>query len=197
LLLLCAGAAVVSGCAAPEMLEPLPSQGSVDVDLSGEWQLRKDAVSERRSIDEAITRAAGPGIAIGGGARSTRSSSPRRQRRGSDGQLVYVFIETGESLKITQTSEGMFLSFDRSVVEEYRFGENRMINVGAITAQRVSGWVGEQYVVESLDRNGMKLTEKLWLSDDGDTLNRQFRFRAKKDEEDVLVATQTYDRVAK
>ena len=92
-----------------------------------------------------------------------------------------------------QTDEGMFLSFNRSRVEEFRFGENRMINVGAISAQRVSGWVGDEYIVKSLDKNGIKLTEKLWLSDSGTTLNREFVFSSKKDPE--VVARQTYDRV--
>jgi hypothetical protein len=172
-------------CAAPKLLEPMAAGAPENVDLSGSWQLRVDSASERHRIDEAISRAAGPGAPIDG--------RPRRQRRGSSGDLVYVFLETGESLKVTQTSEGMFLSFNRSRVEEFRFGENRMINVGQIDAQRVSGWVGEEYIVKSLDKNGMKLTEKLWLSDGGDTLNREFTFSSKKDPK--VVARQAYDRV--
>lgn len=170
----------------------MPGGAPDNVDLSGQWELREDAAEERHRIDEAINRAAGGGISIrsGGG----RSSAARRQRRGRDGQLVYVFLETGQSLKVTQTDAGMFLSFDRSVVEEYRFGENRMINVGEISAQRVSGWVDDKYVVESLDKNGMKLTERLWLSEDGNTLFRQFAFREDKDAPAVIVATQSYDR---
>ena len=105
---------------------------------------------------------------------------------------MQVFLETGTSLKITQTDSGMFLSFDRSIVEEYRFGENRMISVGAIDAQRVSGWVDDQYVVRSLDKNGMQLTETLSLSNNGNTLFRQFVFRDDKDKE--VVAGQTYQR---
>lgn len=196
--LLGAGMAFLLGCAAaPEVLEPLPGEPPGDVDFSGNWLLHSDSDNERQRIDEAISKAAGPGVSIDQMVRSGgySGSRPRRHRRGSQGDLVYVFLETGESLKITQTSEGMFLSFDRSVVEEYRFGENRTINVGAIVAQRVSGWIGTEYVVKSLDKNGMKLIEKLWLSDDGNTLHREFTFRGKDDES--VVATQIYDRAEK
>lgn len=93
---------------------------------------------------------------------------------------MQVFLESGERLKITQTSHGIFISFDRSVVEEFRFGENRKINVGAIEAQRVSGWEGERYVVETLDRKGMKLTEQFFLSEDGETLHRLIVLRNKE-----------------
>ena len=86
--------------------------------------------------------------------------------------LVYVFLETGKSVKISQTAAGLFISFDRSVVEEYRFGENREVSVGAITATRVSGWEGEAYVVETLDDDGAKLVDTYRLLDDGQRLQR-------------------------
>ena len=86
--------------------------------------------------------------------------------------LVYVFLETGKSIKITQTPGGLFVSFDRSVVEEYRFGENREVSVGAITATRASGWEGEAYVVETLDDDGAKLVDTYRLLDDGQRLQR-------------------------
>ena len=79
-------------------------------------------------------------------------------------ELVGVFLEMGSRLKVTQTEHGLFVSFDRSVVEEYRFGENREINVGPVTAQRVSGWVGERYRIETLASDGAILREEYWLS---------------------------------
>jgi hypothetical protein len=69
----------------------------------------------------------------------------------------------GTALKVTQTGSGLFFSFDRSVVEEYRFGENREVEVGAITAERVSGWEGRSYVIETLDKDGAKLIESWQL----------------------------------
>jgi len=86
--------------------------------------------------------------------------------------LVHVFLETGNSLKITQTESGIFVSFDRSVVEEYRFGENRTVSVGAISAARVSGWEGAAYVVETLDEDGAKLVDVYRLQNGGRRLQR-------------------------
>ena len=92
--------------------------------------------------------------------------------RGARELLVHVFLETGTSLKITQTEDGLFVSFDRSVVEEYRFGENREISVGAISAERVSGWEGATYVVETLDDDGAKLVDVYRLQDRNRRLRR-------------------------
>lgn len=105
------------------------------------------------------------------------------QLRGTEGEsrraaretLVYVFFETGRSLKVTQTSSGLFISFDRSVVEEYRFGEQREISVGEIEADRVSGWEGAGYVIETLDADGAKLVERYRLHEDGYVLRRRVR----------------------
>jgi hypothetical protein len=103
-----------------------------------------------------------------------------------------VFLETGKSLKVTQTQFGLFISFDRAIVEEFRFGENRMINVGEVQAQRVTGWEGEVLVVETLDRNRMKLTERIRLVDNGAGLERRIILRSAKGEEETLV--QRFDR---
>jgi len=64
--------------------------------------------------------------------------------------------------------------------------------VGEIEAQRVTGWEGSQLVVETLDRNGMKLTDRFYLTNDGDTLQRRITFRSKKLEEETIV--QQFDR---
>lgn len=85
---------------------------------------------------------------------------------------VHIFLETGDTLKVTQTKAGLFFSFDRSVVEEYRFGEHREISVGAINADRVSGWESGAYVVETLDQHGARLVETWRLQGSGDVLKR-------------------------
>jgi hypothetical protein len=72
------------------------------------------------------------------------------------------------------------------VVVEYRFGESRTINVGEIEAQRVSGWDGDRYVVETLDRKGMKLTEQFYLSEDRQTMHRLIVLR-NRDSSDVTM----------
>lgn len=100
-----------------------------------------------------------------------RDTSGATQRAARE-TLVHVFFETGKSVKITQTSSGLFISFDRSVVEEYRFGENRTVSVGEIVAERVSGWEGSSYVIETLDKNGAKLIDTYRLDEGGKELNR-------------------------
>ncbi len=98
-----------------------------------------------------------------------------------------MFLETGKRLKITQTPEGFFVSLDRSVVEEFRFGESRTISVGQIEAERVSGWDGAVYTVQTLDKDGMKLTDRFWLSDDKKVLLREITFRNRNKNDIVLM----------
>ena len=102
--------------------------------------------------------------------RGGQAALPRGRQ--SDEELVRVFLETGQSLKVTQTAHGLFISFDRAIVEEYRFGEQRQVNVGPIVADRVSGWEGLVYVVETLDEDGAKFVDSYRLADGGRTLRR-------------------------
>ena len=50
-----------------------------------------------------------------------------------------------------------------------------------------------QLIVETLGKNGMKLTERILLTDNGNTLQRRITFRSKKLEEESIV--QEFDRV--
>ncbi len=153
--------------------------------------MREIPPAERRRINDAIRKTDG----VDDRALYGRPSRSQGRRRSSSfkGGLVYVFLETGSALKITQTSHALFISFDRSVVEEFRFGENRIISIGEIEAQRVTGWEGNQLVVETLDKNGMKMTEQFQLLDGGNTLERRITFRSRKLEEESIV--QEFDRV--
>lgn len=106
-----------------------------------------------------------PGIRIPPANRS--DDTQRRPPKRSSGIAVKVFLENGKSLKISQTDTGLFISFDRAIVEEYTFGENRVVSVGPIEAQRVSGWQARTFVVETMDNDGALLTER-WYLDEGD-----------------------------
>jgi hypothetical protein len=81
-------------------------------------------------------------------------------------------MEKGRRLKLTQTEHGLFVSFNRSIVEEYRFGENRIVSVGEIEASRVSGWENDTYVIETLTDDGYKLVEHYGLENNGASLVR-------------------------
>lgn len=177
---------VLAACGAPEVLEPRDGTVPRGVDLSGNWVMREIPPAERQRLREAIGKTDGVDD-YGVFRRPPPPQGARITERSIEGGLVHVFLQTGTKLKVTQTPYALFISFDRSVVEEFRFGENRTVSVGAIEAQRVTGWEGDQLVVETLDENGMKLTERFWLTDGGKTLQRQITFRSKRHEEETIV----------
>jgi len=183
-------ASVVAACAAREVLAPRDGTVPPGVDLSGNWILRNDQKVSERRLRDAIRKT--DGVAdervLRPPSQSDRSGRDSRVRGG----LVYVFLETGTALKVTQTPYALFISFDRAVVEEFRFGEDRMVNVGQVEAQRVTGWEGQQLVVETLDRNNMKLTERFQLTAAGSTLERRITLRSKSGDEETLM--QLFDR---
>jgi hypothetical protein len=103
-----------------------------------------------------------------------------------------VFLESGTSLKITQTLHGIFISFDRAIVEEFTFGENRTVSVGPIEAQRVSGWEADEFIAETMDEKGAVLAERWSLAESGSTLMRTITVVEK--EELVFSTKQVFDR---
>ncbi|MCH7821316.1 MAG: hypothetical protein IIA07_04800 [Proteobacteria bacterium] len=189
LIAVCSLLLAVAGCVAPESLMPKSAQVPAGIDLSGLWQLHDDSMDTVRRIDDAELAAAGGSVPI-----STRSSSRDRKSNRASGTLVHVFLETGKSLKITQTTAGLFISFDRAIVEEYRFGENREISVGPVIADRVSGWEGRSYAIETLASDGAKLVESYRLDNGGQLLLRSILIRHKN--EIQLSVEQVFDRIA-
>lgn len=187
--------ALIVGCSTPEVLEPRPGIAPSAINFSGKWLLRSDKQRDderiRKAIritdgvsDEAIFHSSGAG---------TQPRSPSQSSR-LKGGLVYIFLETGSSLQITQTSHGLFISFDRAVVEEFRFGEDRLINIGEVEVQRVTGWEENELVVETLDKNSMKMTERFKLTKDGLVLHRTISLRSRAGEVETFV--QLFDKVS-
>lgn len=180
----------LAACASREVLVSKNAEPPAGVNLSGQWKLRNDAAEQRRRINSAIRQTDGvDDRAIIPSTPTREGARPPRNRGG----LVHVFLEHGDRLKVTQTDGGLFLSFDRAVVEEFRFGENREVRVGPVIADRVSGWEGDQYVVETLDQNNMKLTERFALDQGGDVLRRTITLRGKNMEQRTIF--QTFDRI--
>ncbi len=178
-----------SGCAGREELVAKSAAVPVGVDLSGQWRLRDN----RSEAEKRKTAAEQPAIA--GSEDILRISHRKGQRpgqRSSGGTSVRMFLEAGEALKVTQTEHGLFISFDRSVVEEYRFGEKREISIGPVTADRVSGWEGSTYVIETLDNEGAKLVETYRLNAAGSSLRRTIAIIHRDKEQ--LAIEQNFDR---
>ena len=164
--MLAASALVMAGCASAPPLERKSAANTSAVDLSGEWTLRGGEKASRPPLADGEQPIWIP-------KRTTqRQQRPQRPRR-SGGRAVSVFLETGTALRITQTEYGLFISFDRAVVEEYTFGEDRIVAVGPIEAQRVSGWEGRAFVVETMDEEGVRLRETWSLTDQGAALVRR------------------------
>jgi len=188
------GVVSLSGCGSKPVLVSKHAGVPVGVDLGGHWLVRDASPANRQ-----------PAPGAGEGTRSPTTESqrseqgqrqgqrpPSRSRGGSiSGSSVRVFLEFGESLKITQTFFGLFISYDRSVVEEYTYGENRIVTIGPIEATRVSGWDGQSFVVETLDDSGSILYETWHLNETGKVLIRDIRIS--KGETDNFVRQQVFD----
>lgn len=170
--------AVLVGCASKEVLPERSAVVPVGVDISGQWRLHDDSSNTRQRLEDAEHSAAG--------GRDRVSGKSRRSSR-DQSSLVHVFLESGKNLKITQTEFAIFISFDRAIVEEYRFGEYRQISVGPVNAQRSSGWEQGAYIIETLDDNGNKLRERYQLEDNGQLLIRHITIWKKKDVDLSLV----------
>lgn len=185
---------LLGACVTPEVLEPRDGTVPDGVDFTGNWRIRSNSMKDLAQIRDAIRRTDGIKDDDLFRQPDRQSTVQGRQsgRRNQKGGLVHVFLELGEALKVTQTDNALFISFDRSVVEEFRFGENRMVSVGEIQAQRVTGWEGNTLVVDTLDRNNMKLTERFRLRKDGDEMERSIQFRSKAKEEAEVI--QVFDR---
>ena len=159
-------AVILTGCSSKPVLTAKNAGTPVGLDLSGHWTLRAGPGSDIKA-----DRDREPLIRIPSENTVERPGRSRSTWR-SSGPSVQLFLESGTALKITQTGAGLFISFDRSIVEEYTFGENRVIEIGPIEARRVSGWEGRAFVVETLDDEGSIMTEMWHLDDGGNTLVR-------------------------
>ena len=168
-------------------LTPVGDAIPADVSLAGRWQVRAESDAAEQRIREAEYKSSG-GVSAG-----TAPATRIRSRRGGDEPSVYVFLRTGSKLKITQTPHGLFVSFDRSVVEEYRFREHRIISVGPIEADRASGWHDGKYVIRTLDTEGALLQETYALDDGGEVLVRTVTIVYGNEE--LLSLRQTFDRL--
>lgn len=155
---------LLTACSAPPRLAALPASVPAGFDLSGLWQLDDQ---ELRYSQFAARRGANALIA--------KDPEPVKD---APGAALFVFLEKGQQLKITQTPAGLFVAFDRAIVEEYRFGELRTVSVGPIAAQRATGFKGRALTIETLgdDRVLMRETYRR----DGNELVREIRLTQKE-----------------
>lgn len=169
------------GCDAGRVLISKQAAVPIGIDMTGFWQLRGKSGGPDAGAEEPFIIQSG-----------SRRVQLARRNRNSSAISAQVFLVFGSSLKISQTDFGLFISYDRSVVEEYTFGENREISIGPIEALRVSGWEGASFVVETLDDSGFTLIETWRLHNDDSVLVRDVRVN--KRDKDHYTQQQIYDR---
>lgn len=175
--------AIIAACGSKPVLISKSAATPVGINLSGNWKMRDNPDSMRL-----------PGSRVGSESIIRSSRRVRRDsRRATPGMSAQVFLEVGETLKISQTDFGLFISYDRSVVEEYRFGENRLVSIGPIQAQRVSGWEDSEFVVETLDNDGSILFESWRLENEDAVLARDIRIT--KGDQEIFSVRQMFDRL--
>ena len=177
------GLLALAGCAAPVVLEPPSTQIPDDVDFSGYWRLQADDTRAQPGEPSDV-------LIIP----QDRRAPVRRRSRSDPGSSARVFLRSGEELKITQAESALFISFDRSVVEEYRFGVLRQVSVGPIEAQRATGWSGDTLEIRTLDEEGAILTERWWLEAAGPSLVREVTLTHKG--ERLIRGKQIFERAA-
>ena len=179
------GVLALAACA---MRPELPSRSAVTpagVDLSGIWRIRTGGGEPFAREGEQPQTIQMPKRS------SSRKPQQKSRKPSSESSDIWIFLETGKRLRVTQTSDGLFISFDRAVVEAYTFGENRMVAVGPIEAQRVSGWAGHELILETMDEQGIVLTETWSLEAGGSVLVRNITVT--EGDKQVYSARQVFD----
>lgn len=156
---------LLAACSSPPVLIAKSAAVPVGVDLSGFWHLTAGGPSRRMENAEGTREEL----------IDLKSMQRSRRKQSSGGVSAHIFLQYGMNLKISQTAFGIFISYDRSVVEEFTFGENRTVEIGPIEAFRVSGWEGDSFVVETLDDSGTTLSETWSLEQNGSELVRDIR----------------------
>lgn len=182
-------ALLVSGCAARPQLLPHDASNPAGTDLSGRWELRS---TSGEPLAAAVPREEGIRLSAMKSERSRSAVSRTSGSKRTKGPAVHVFIENGKLLEVTQTEYGLFVAYDRAIVEEFTFGENRVVSLGPIEAQRVSGWQGPDFIVETMDQQGVTLRETWGLVEGGNVLNREIVMLDGEDE--LFAALQVFDR---
>lgn len=161
-------ALLLAACGGLPTLEQRGSEPPDGVDLSGRWRLSAASEASLKQLADAE-------LAEAGGPRRLVDEIDKPPARASRDALVYMFLKKGRALRITQNPYALFVSFDRAIVEEYRFGEHQPISVGEVRAMRASGWEQGSYIIETVDQTGNRLLDRYRLSEDGEVLIRSIR----------------------
>ena len=166
----------LNGCASIEELDKYSNNSLNEIDLNGSWVFSGKFEDNKQSIESAIKQTNNVnyrGIKTTGVFDGRNTSKVKRNSRG----VAHLFFENTNKIKITQTKYSLFINFNRSIVEEYSFGEVKKITIGNVIARRSSGWFNNVYRIDTLDDYGMKITEEYNLVNSSNILERLLIFR--------------------
>ncbi len=167
---------LLSSCASIEELDKYSNKNTSKTDLNGSWEFIGNFEDNKKSIASAVKKTSDviyQSIKTTGVFDRNNLSKVKPNSRG----VAHLFFENTKKIKITQTNYSLFINFNRSVVEEYSFGEVKKITLGNVIARRSSGWVNNSYRIETLDDYGMKITEEYKLTGSSNNLERMLIFR--------------------
>jgi hypothetical protein len=167
---------LLSSCASIEELDKYSNKNTSKTDLNGSWEFIGNFEDNKKSIASAVKKTSDviyQSIKTTGVFDRNNLSKVKPNSRG----VAHLFFENTKKIKITQTNYSLFINFNRSIVEEYSFGEVKKITLGNVIARRSSGWVNNSYRIETLDDYGMKITEEYKLTGSSNNLERMLIFR--------------------
>ena len=167
---------LLSSCASIEELDKYSNKNTSKTDLNGSWEFIGNFEDNKKSIASAVKKTSDviyQSIKTTGVFDRNNLSKVKPNSRG----VAHLFFENSKKIKITQTNYSLFINFNRSIVEEYSFGEVKKITLGNVIARRSSGWVNNSYRIETLDDYGMKITEEYKLTGSSNNLERMLIFR--------------------
>ncbi len=179
---------LIMSCSAPESLLPFNEIRDENLSIEGVWHFNNKYNESIRFSNKSLSQFMGDRMTNG----NIYSTSEKRPINKFSKYNAHLFIRNAEIIKITHNKFSLFMDFNRSIVEEYNHNRVEKISIGEASAFRSSGWKGETYYIETLDSNGLKITESFNLSNDGNVLNRKIIYRNEKQEE--LIITQSFSK---
>jgi len=179
---------ILTSCSAPESLLPFNEIQDENLSIEGIWHFNGKYNESIKHLNKSLSQFMSDRMTNG----NIYSTSQNRSINKFSKYNAHLFIRSAEIIKITHNKFSLFIDFNRSVVEEYNHNRVEKINIGEASAFRSSGWKGMIYHIETLDSNGLKVTELFSLSDGGNTLNRKIIYRNEKQED--LIITQSFSK---
>jgi hypothetical protein len=141
------------------------------MNLTGDWQLNESLSEDPHAKlrEELHARGGGMhrrgGMSAGGmpnGDWSSRGGKSRQRGQGANGD----FLVRPNQIGIDQTAHELELNADGSATQ-FVYGEKVIASVQGGTAERVSGWKGDDFVVKYMVTDGPIATRSYQLADSG------------------------------